>query len=76
MHMDYFVSVDSREGKQIMMSDTELWLAVGIPTVTVMVGILLDQLGTSRIGKRLQAIERDLGRFHQNPREGGKRRSA
>jgi hypothetical protein len=47
------------------MSDTQLWIAVGIPTVTVLVGILLNALGVSRVENRLQVIEGDLRRFYQ-----------
>jgi hypothetical protein len=47
------------------MTGTQLWVAIGIPTVTVLVGILLNQLGSSRIESRLQAIEGDLRRFYQ-----------
>ncbi|HUH62091.1 MAG TPA: hypothetical protein VLZ50_03790 [Terracidiphilus sp.] len=47
------------------MTDTQLWIAVGIPTVTVLVGILLNALGVSRVENRLQVIEGDLRRFYQ-----------
>jgi hypothetical protein len=47
------------------MSDTQLWIAVGIPTVTVLVGILLNALGVSRVESRLQVIEGDLRGFYQ-----------
>jgi len=47
------------------MSDTQLWIAVGIPTVTVLVGILLNALGVGRVESRLQVIEGDLRRFYQ-----------
>lgn len=47
------------------MTDTQLWIAVGIPTVTVLLGILLNSLGVSRVESRLQVIEGDLRRFYQ-----------
>ena len=47
------------------MSDTQLWIAVEIPTVTVLVGILLNALGVSRVESRLQVIEGDLRRLYQ-----------
>ena len=51
------------------MTDTQLWLAIGIPTVTVLMGILLNVTGLnrveSRIETRLLAIEGDLRRFYQ-----------
>lgn len=47
------------------MTDTQLWLAVGIPTVVVLVGILLNQLGIGRVETRLNIIEGDLRRFFQ-----------
>jgi len=47
------------------MTDSQLWMAIGIPTVTVLLGILLNQLGSSRIESRLQVIEGDLRRFYQ-----------
>ncbi len=48
-----------------MMTNAQLWLAIGIPTVTVLVGILLNQLGLNRMENRLQVIEGDLRRFWQ-----------
>lgn len=47
------------------MTDSQLWIAIGIPTGTVLLGILLNQLGSSRIESRLQGIEGDLRRFYQ-----------
>jgi hypothetical protein len=51
------------------MTETQLWLAIGIPTVTVLMGILLNVTGLnrveSRIETRLLAIEGDLRRFYQ-----------
>jgi len=47
------------------MTDSQLWMAIGIPTVTVLLGILLNQLGSSRIESRLKVIEGDLRRFYQ-----------
>ena len=47
------------------MTNEQLWLAIGIPTVTVLIGILLNQLGQSRMENRLQVIEGDLRRFWQ-----------
>ena len=54
------------------MTNEQLWLAIGIPTVTVLIGILLNQLGLSRtemgqnrLENRLQVIEGDLRRFWQ-----------
>ena len=47
------------------MTNAQLWLAIGIPTVTVLIGILLNQLGQNRMENRLQVIEGDLRRFWQ-----------
>jgi len=47
------------------MTGTQLWLAVGIPSVLVLVGILLNQLGQTRLENRVQSIEGDLRRFYQ-----------
>jgi hypothetical protein len=47
------------------MTNEQLWLAIGIPTVTVLIGILLNQLGLNRMENRLQVIEGDLRRFWQ-----------
>lgn len=54
------------------MSDTQLWIAVGIPTITVLLGILLNAHGLSRLEGRIQsvenrllAIEAGLRRFYQ-----------
>ena len=51
------------------MTEAQLWLAIGIPTVTVLMGILLNVTGLnrveSRIETRLLAIEGDLRRFYQ-----------
>ena len=54
------------------MTNEQLWLAIGVPTVAVLIGILLNQLGQSRtdagqnrLENRLQVIEGDLRRFWQ-----------
>ena len=51
------------------MTDTQLWIAIGIPTVTVMVGILLNVTGLNRVENRIETrllvIEGDLRRFYQ-----------
>ncbi len=47
------------------MTNEQLWLAIGIPTVTVLIGILLNQLRMNRMENRLQVIEGDLRRFWQ-----------
>jgi hypothetical protein len=47
------------------MTNTQLWLSIGIPTFVVLVGILLNQLGQGRIETRLLSIESDLRRFYQ-----------
>lgn len=46
------------------MTDVQLWLAVGVPSFLVLVGILLNQLGQSRVETRLLNIEGDLRRFY------------
>lgn len=59
------------------MSNTQLWLSIGIPTVAVLVGILLNQLGLGRLENRMTSIESridshlstidgDLRRFYQS----------
>jgi hypothetical protein len=47
------------------MTDNQLWIAVGIPTLAVLVGILLNQVGLVRLEARLNVIEGDLRRFFQ-----------
>lgn len=51
------------------MTDTQLWPAICIPTVTVLMGILLNVTGLSRLESRIEArllvIEGDLRRFYQ-----------
>jgi hypothetical protein len=44
------------------MTNSQLFLAIGIPSFLVLVGILLDQLGQSRTDTRLLNIEADLRR--------------
>jgi hypothetical protein len=56
------------------MTNTQLWLATGIPTLAVLIGILLNQFALSDIRARLLGIEGDLQRFYQLIGEhGGKR---
>jgi hypothetical protein len=51
------------------MTDTQLWLAIGVPTIAVLLGILLNVTGLNRletrIDTRLLVIEGDLRRFYQ-----------
>jgi hypothetical protein len=51
------------------MTDTQLYLAIGIPTllifVTTLLGILLNQSAITRVENRLTVIEGDLRRFYQ-----------
>jgi hypothetical protein len=47
------------------MTDTQLFLAIGIPSVMVLLGILLNLVGNNRIENRLGMIEGDLRRFYQ-----------
>lgn len=47
------------------MTNSQLWLAIGIPTVAVLIGILLNQVSSNRLESRLTAIEGDLRRFYQ-----------
>ena len=54
------------------MTNIQLWLAIGIPTVAVLIGILLNQVSFSRIEGRLTVIEADLRRFFQILGEHGK----
>lgn len=47
------------------MTNTQLLLTILIPTITVLVGILLNHSGTGRLEARLTTIEADLRRFYQ-----------
>lgn len=47
------------------MTDTQLWLSIGIPTVAILIGILLNQTGLGRLEGRLNVIESDLRRFYE-----------
>lgn len=47
------------------MTNTQLWIATGIPTLAVLIGILLNQTALSEIRSRLNTIESDLRRFYQ-----------
>lgn len=47
------------------MTNIQLWLAIGVPSFFVLVGILLNQVGFTRVESRLTAIEADLRRFYQ-----------
>jgi hypothetical protein len=47
------------------MTNTQLFFTIGIPSVLVLVGILLNQLGQGRVETRLLSIEGDLRRFYQ-----------
>jgi len=54
------------------MTDMQLWLSIGIPTLSVLVGILLNMNGLNRVEKRLDGVEGrlvvvegDLRRFYQ-----------
>jgi len=46
------------------MTNAQLYLAVGIPTFMVLVGIVLNQVGQGRIENRLTTIEGDLRNFY------------
>jgi hypothetical protein len=48
------------------MTNVQLYLAVAIPSFMVLLGIVLQQLGQSRIENRLTAVESDLAtRIHK-----------
>lgn len=55
------------------MSNAQLLLAILIPTITVLVGILLNHSGNGRLVARLISIEGDLRRFYQILGEHGAR---
>lgn len=40
-------------------------LSIGIPTTLILIGILLNQTGQTRIETRLNVIESDLRRFYE-----------
>ena len=42
------------------MTNAQLYLAIGIPSVLVLIGIILNQMGQGRIETRLNIIEGDL----------------
>lgn len=42
------------------MNDVQLWIAAGLPTITVLVGILLNQNALSRVEKRVDSLESKL----------------
>jgi hypothetical protein len=47
------------------MSNTQLWLSIGIPTFTVLLGIWRSDKRFDTIESRLNVIEADLRRFYQ-----------
>jgi hypothetical protein len=49
------------------MNNTQLFLIIGVPSFLVLVGILLDQLGQSRVETRLSSIEGGLRQFWIDP---------
>jgi len=42
-----------------------LYLAMGVPTLAVLVGILLSQRSSDRLERRLERIEADLREFYR-----------
>lgn len=47
------------------MNNTQLFIAAGLPTLTVLVGILLSQRSSDRLETRLMRIEADLREFYR-----------
>ena len=47
------------------MPNEQLLLAIGIPAMMILIGIILQQVGTGRVEARLTVIEADLRRFYQ-----------
>lgn len=47
------------------MTNLQLMLSIGIPTTLILIGILLNQTGQTRIETRLNVIESDLRRFYE-----------
>ncbi len=43
----------------------QLFIAAGLPTLTVLVGILLSQRSSDRLENRLMRIEADLREFYR-----------
>jgi hypothetical protein len=50
------------------MTNTQMFLAIGIPSFLVLVGILLNQLGQNRVENWLGVIEGDLRQFYAQGR--------
>lgn len=46
-------------------SNLQLLLVIGIPTLSVLIGIVLNERGQSRLESRLTVMEGDLRRFYQ-----------
>jgi hypothetical protein len=49
-----------------MMTNTQLYLAMGVPSVLVLLGVLLNQIGQARLETRLTVIEGDLRQFYKS----------
>jgi hypothetical protein len=47
------------------MNNVQLYLAMGVPTLAVLVGILLSQRSSDRLERRLERIEADLREFYR-----------
>jgi hypothetical protein len=47
------------------MNNVQLFIAAGLPTLTVLVGILLSQRSSDRLETRLMRIEADLREFYR-----------
>jgi len=43
------------------MNDVQLWIAAGLPIITALVGILLNQTALARVEKRVDSLESRLG---------------
>jgi tRNA isopentenyl-2-thiomethyl-A-37 hydroxylase MiaE len=47
------------------MNNVQLFIAAGLPTLTVLVGILLSQRSFDRLENRLMRVEADLRKFYR-----------
>jgi len=56
---------EGNRGYAMGMNNVQLYLAMGVPTLAVLVGILLSQRSSDRLERRLERIEADLREFYR-----------
>jgi len=47
------------------MSDLQLFFAAGLPTITVLIGILLSQRSTDKLEKRIDGVDKRIDSLEQ-----------